>query len=98
MAATSSLRDTDYAREIATARLPSGTTGKSSVAIERIYVKQAGQEEIRFSWWENSRMMARPLDLPESELLPLISEAIDKNVFSKEFLTQLQVLLRERVP
>ena len=96
MAPEPPLRDTNYAREIATARLPSGTTGRSFVAIERIYVKQARQEEIRFSWWEDSRMMARPLDLPESELLPLIREAIAKDVFSSEFLGSLQKLLSER--
>ncbi len=61
---TRSLRDTKYARELATAKLPSGPSGSAFVAIERIYVKQAEQVEIRFSWWEGSRMMPRPLGLP----------------------------------
>ena len=87
------LRDTDYARELASARLPSGSTGKSFVALERISVKQAQQEEIRFSWWEGARMIPRPLDLPESELLPLIREAIAKRVFSKSFLSELRAVL-----
>lgn len=90
------LRDTDYASEIATAKLPSGSTGESFVAIERIYVKQAQQTEIRFSWWEGTRMMPRPLDLPESELLPLMRDAIMAGVFSEEFLRGLAVALRER--
>ena len=89
------LRDTDYAREVATARRPSGTTGQAFVAIERIHVKQAGQDEVRFSWWEGNRMMPRPLDLPESELLPLIRDAIDVGVFSAEFLAGLRKLLSE---
>jgi hypothetical protein len=49
---TQPLRDTRYARELATAKLPSGPGGNSFVAIERIFVKQAEQVEIRFSWWE----------------------------------------------
>ncbi len=54
---TPPLRDTKYAREIATARLPTGSSGSASAAIERIYVKQAAQEEIRFSLWEGNRMV-----------------------------------------
>jgi hypothetical protein len=96
MKASRPLRDTDYAREIATAQLSSGESGRSFVAIERIYVKGAAQEEIRFSWWEGTRMMARPLDLPESELLPLIQEAIARNVFSREFLSKLRGVLNSR--
>ena len=83
------LRDTAYAREIATAKLPSGSSGQSFVAIERIYVKQAEQTEIRFSWWEGARMVPRPLDLPEAELLPLLREAMNNGVFSREFLAGL---------
>ena len=40
---TQPLRDTKYARELATAKLPSGSTGNSYVAIERIFVKQVEQ-------------------------------------------------------
>ena len=95
MSSSAPLRDTKYAREIATARLPSGTSGRSSAAIERIYVKPANQVEIRFSWWEESRMMPRPLDLPESELLPLLRQAIAAGVFSKEFVIGLRSVLAE---
>jgi len=61
---TQPLRDTSYPRELATARLPSGPRGKASAAIERIFVKQAEQLEIRFSSWEGSRPMPRALDNP----------------------------------
>jgi len=93
---TQPLRDTRYAREIATARLPSGQKGKSFVAIERIFVKQAEQIEIRFSSWEGSRMMPRPLDLPEEELFPLMRAAIEAGVFSEAFVDKLRVLLGAR--
>jgi hypothetical protein len=90
-------RDTEYALEIATARLPSGK-GNDTVAIEHLYVKDAAQHEIRFSWWKGTRMMDRPLDLPESELLPLFREAIKERVFSEEFLADLRRLLDEERP
>ena len=87
-------RDTEYALEIATARLPSGKAD-DTVALERLYVKEAAQYEIRFSWWKGKQMMNRPLDLPEDELLPLMREAIKKNVFSDGFLVGLKQLLAE---
>jgi hypothetical protein len=90
---TPPLRDTRYAREIASAKLPSGPRGKSFVAIERIFVKKAKQEEIRFSLWEGSRMMPRPLDLPEQELLPLLQAAIGAGVFSEAFVDDLRAAL-----
>ena len=87
-------RDTKYARELASARLPSGPKkGKAAAAIERLFVKQTEQEEIRFSWWEGSRMMPRALDLPEEELLPLLKAAIDAGVFSDTFVKGLRALL-----
>jgi hypothetical protein len=92
-AKTPKRRETPYARELATAKLPSGTDGKAFVAIERIHVKQADQVEIRFSWWQGARMMPRPLDLPEEELLPLLKAAVDAGVFSDEFLTGLRRVL-----
>jgi hypothetical protein len=92
---TQPLRDTRYARELATAKLPSGPGGNSFVAIERIFVKQAEQVEIRFSGWEGSRMMPRPLDLPEDELLPLMRVALRAGVFSEAFVESLRTLVSE---
>jgi hypothetical protein len=92
---TQPLRDTRYARELATAKLPSGPGGKSFVAIERIFVKQTDQVEIRFSGWEGSRMMPRPLDLPEDELLPLMRAALSAGVFSEAFVQSLRSLVTE---
>jgi hypothetical protein len=91
------LRDTKYAREIATAKLPSGPGGEAYGAIERIFVKQAEQIEIRCSWWEGTRMMPRPLDLPEEELLPLLKAACRTGVFSDAFVQELRTVLEEIV-
>jgi hypothetical protein len=87
------LRDTKYARELATAKLPAGPGGKSFVAIERIHVKQADQVEIRFSSWEGTKMLPRALDLPEEELLPLLAAALQAGVFSETFTEGLRRLM-----
>jgi hypothetical protein len=65
------------------------------VAIERIFVKQVEQVEIRFPSWEGSRMMPRALDLPEEELLPLIRAAIREGVFSEAFMESLRSMVGE---
>ncbi len=95
---TEPLRNTKYAKEIATAKLPSGSSKKSFVAIERIFVKEAKQIEIRFSLWEGSKLMPRALDLPEDELLSLMSAAIRAGVLSPEFTTGLRRALNELAP
>lgn len=84
------MRDTDYATEIKTAEV-------NSCRIERLYVKGEGQEEIRFSWWPDGRMANRPLDLPETELLPLMREAISVGVFSDDFLRDLKSALEDHL-
>lgn len=79
-------RKTKYADEITTAEF-------KECRIERIFVKAQGQEEIRFSWWPEGRMKVRPLDMPESELLPLMERAIEQGVFSTDFLRGLLDIL-----
>lgn len=80
------LRDTNYAREIASADL-------GGSRIERIHIKETDTEEIRFSWWKDGRFQARPLDLSEDDLLALFGQAIGKGVFSDDFLKGLQTML-----
>jgi hypothetical protein len=82
----SQTRDTRYAREIVTAAV-----GESR--IERIFVKDEGRVEIRFSWWPNGKMAMRPLDLDEERLLHLMEEAIAKGVFSEGYLQGLTKIL-----
>jgi hypothetical protein len=80
-------RDTRLTRELAAARLPSGS---GSVAVERIEVKKTGREEIRFSRWEGARMMPRPLALSEDELLPLLEAGLREGVFSEALVSGLR--------
>jgi hypothetical protein len=86
-------RETRYVRELAAAKLPVGPGGKVSVAIERIHMKKADQVEIRFSSWQGTRMLPRPLGLPEEELLPLFDAALRAGVFSDRFIRDLGGLL-----
>jgi hypothetical protein len=80
------MAETKYKKDIAYAEI-------NECRIERIFVKDLGREEIRFSWWPNGRYATRALDLPEDELLPLLEAAISKGVFTSDFLSQLRKLL-----
>lgn len=73
------MRDTNYATELvppAVLEFPSGDEAR----IERLRIKATGQTEIRLSWWKDGRMMMRPLDLSEGDLLKLIARAIRQGV------------------
>ena len=85
------MRDTDYAKELASADI-------NGCRIERLFVKGENQEEIRFSWWVEGRMANRPLDLPEHELLALFRAAITEGVFTSDFLRDLHASLYELRP
>jgi hypothetical protein len=89
-----SLRDTPYATELAhgSFTFPEGSEGR----IERLRFKETpyqGQEGIRFSWWKEGRMIPRPLDATEEQLLALIRDALQEKVFSERFLAELRQLL-----
>src|SRR2546423_341487 len=88
------LRDTPYATELAHGSItfPSKTEGR----IERLRFKEgldAGLEGIRFSGWKDGRMIPRPLDATEDQLLELLKDSIEERVFSERFLAELRHLL-----
>lgn len=82
---TQPLKETRFVKELAAARLPATGSKKTSAAIERILVKKGKLLMIRFSGWEGKRMMPRPLVVSEEDLLPLLTAAIEAEVFSAEF-------------
>lgn len=88
---TQKLRETRFLRELAVAKLPAG--GKAFAAVERIYVKKTKREEIRFSLWQGARMQAKPLGLPEAELLSLLRTGLEAGVFSDDFIGGLREAL-----
>jgi hypothetical protein len=85
------MRDTAYASEIATASI--AFDGANEAKIEHIHVKDQGQDEIRFSWWKDGRIMMRPLDLPENDLLRLLDNAIKGGIFTPDFRAKLRNML-----
>jgi hypothetical protein len=85
------MRDTQYATELATGTIAFDAVNEGK--IERILVKEYGQDEIRFSWWKDGRMMMRPLDLTEDDLLILVGNGIQAGVFTPEFRKKLKELL-----
>jgi hypothetical protein len=86
------MRDTPYAKELC--RGSKRWDDASEARIERLRIKQSGQEEIRFSWWKAGRMTPRPLDLPEADLLALFEDALAQGVFTEDFRTKLAALCR----
>jgi hypothetical protein len=88
------MRDTAYATELAhgSVTFASGTEGR----IERLRFKEgpdAGLEGIRFSWWKDGRMIPRPLDATEDQLLKLLRDSLRGGVFSEQFRRELRTLL-----
>ncbi|CAH1059867.1 hypothetical protein [Paenibacillus pseudetheri] len=66
--------------------------------IERINVKANGEDEIRFAYYKknknnNERLILRPLDINENELLMLFADAVNKNVFTPDFQRKLKAIL-----
>ncbi|OXB92612.1 ribbon-helix-helix domain-containing protein [Parageobacillus galactosidasius] len=72
--------------------------GEFICTIERIHVKASGEDEIRFAYYKRNkndkeRLILRPLDINENELLMLFADAVSKNVFTAEFLRKLKAIL-----
>jgi|GraSoiStandDraft_38_1057308.scaffolds.fasta_scaffold968720_1 hypothetical protein len=87
-------RDTRYATELCKASylFASGSEGR----IERLRFKEGpaeGKEGYRFSWWKDGRMIPRPLDATEDELLTLLNNALQEGVFTERFVKELRKLL-----
>ncbi|ATY83829.1 hypothetical protein CVV65_01625 [Kyrpidia spormannii] len=89
------IKRTDYCDLLKQAKLKVGDTVS---AIERIYVHQTQQDEIRFAYYkmnknDNERLILRPLDINEDELLVLMVDAAKKGVFTADFTRRLKALL-----
>lgn len=74
--------------------------GSYGYGIERIIVNDGdGQEEIRFMYEKSTirgrHLVARPLDLPEQDLIELLDKAIKEKIFSKDFINNLREILNK---
>ena len=86
------MRETKYAVELcepAVRRFPTGDEAR----IERLHIRESQEEEIRFSWWKDGKMVPRPLDLSEEDLVVLLKDALSKDVFSPIFRETLRSML-----
>lgn len=86
------MRDTAYAEELCEPGIIQFDDSNQG-RIERLFVKDSGEEEVRFSWWKNGNMTTRPLDLSEEHLIALFSDALHKGVFTTRFRSRLRDLL-----
>lgn len=78
------MRDTKYATEQRTSKIGDNR-------IERLFIKEHKQVEIRVSWWPDGRMANRPLDVTEADFVTLIAQGIADGVLSGQFLPKLIV-------
>lgn len=71
-------------------------------SIEKIFLNHKYEEEIRFSYYKDivrlgklqkEAFIPRPVDLSEEKLIELISQAIKKRVFSREFVDKLREIV-----
>lgn len=92
------VKTTDYCTILQQSIVDKGTY---AYGIERIIVNDGdGQEEIRWVFFKDTKKckmqtVARPLDLPEDDLLELIQKAIKEKLFSKVFVDSLKDILNK---
>ena len=90
------IKTTDYCTILQQSILDKGTY---AYGIERIIVNDGdGKEEIRWVFFKDTirgkkQLIARPLDLPEQDLIELLSNAISDKVFSEKFLNKLSKII-----
>lgn len=92
------IKDTKYCKILAQSKV---IDGEYTYSIEKVYVKEKKQDEIRFCLYKDTvnqveRYIPRSLDVTELEFLELVKGAITKEVFSKELLSSLRVELSKK--
>jgi hypothetical protein len=72
--------------------------GEDISTVEKIFIKDIKREEIRFAWYKEEknctrRLIPRPLDLTEDELIELLKDGVNKGVFTNKFSERLKNIL-----
>ena len=97
--AKKSIKETKYCSLIAQSVI---ADEEYTYALVKIIVKpQGNREELRFSVYKDQvrygmKLLVRPLDLQEELFLELLKKALEDNLFSKKFITQLKNLINEK--
>lgn len=86
------MRETKYAVELCEPGILPFPTGDEA-RIEKLHIKKTGEEEVRFSWWKDGKMIPRPLDLSENDLILLLQDALEKDVLTPIFRMKLRSML-----
>lgn len=92
------IKDTKYCQILSQGKLPDE---EYTYCIEKIFIKAIKRNEIRFSLYKDTlrseqRYIPRSLYVTEQQLLQLIKEAIQEEVFSKDFVKGLAEILNQK--
>lgn len=92
------IKDTKYCQILNQGKL---ADEEYTYCIEKIFIKAIKRNEIRFSLYKDTlrskqRYIPRSLDVTEQQLLQLIKEAIQEEVFSKDFVKGLVEILNPK--
>lgn len=88
------LRKTKYAELCAQSvlDLDDGT----EIRFERIWVKSRQEELLRWTWWKGGRMVPRPVEMSEAQILECLEKGLDTGLLSSFFLRQLLHMVEKR--
>jgi hypothetical protein len=67
--------------------------GSEECRVEKLLLKETGQEQIRLSVWSQGKMQQRPISLSEQDLTALLRAAIREGVLSQGFASDLQSVI-----
>ena len=88
------LRKTRYAELCSHATVGESTGDEKR--LEKIWVKSRKEEILRWTWWRDGKMLPRPAEMNEPELIALIDRGFQAGVLSSFFLRQLIHLVEKR--
>ena len=92
------VKETRYCKVLRQAKIRDNNV---AYGIEKIFVKELNQEEIRFVYFKDTvrreeQLVARPLDLPEDDLIKLMKVSIKQMYSQKSLYVNLKVFLINR--
>jgi hypothetical protein len=60
--------------------------GDEECKIEKVLLKETGQEQIRLSLWSQGKMQSGPISLSEQDLAALLRAAVREGILSQAFI------------